>query len=220
MPKSITTMELRLEFGDVFDLKMKIRLQPKYTFSSIDESSTRGDDTSSFRLRRARLVFSGNLLGKQFSYKLNHDLASSGGSGKLLDAWLQWNLSKAANVRMGQFKVPNSRQALASSASLQFIERSNVTNHFTDDVFGDARQNGAMVHGKIGSAAKYAVGMFNGNSDGEGTNARGVDNNHSVYGMVSMNMGEYGSRKHEGAYGHAGKRLWRYCRSFSHVWPG
>lgn len=188
----------RIETAD-FDMRINLQVQPRFTYEDIDEGG-RDDagieddsaDTASFDLRRVRAIFSGNLLNKQFSYKVQNDFRSSGGGGQLKDAWLQWN-SDSANVRWGQFKVPFSRQENVSSAELQFIDRSIV-----NDIFAPSRHMGAMVHGPIGDGISYAVGAFNGESVGEGINQPGVDNDLAVDAAISADFGDYGSRGHEG----------------------
>ncbi len=192
----------RLEFPEQgFDVKMNLQVQARYSYLDYDESvagqNTGIDDVSSFNLRRVRLSFEGNLLNKQFSYKVQNDFAAGGGGSALKDAWLQWNWDEAAMLRMGQYKVPFSRQELSSSAKLQFIDRSDVS-----DIFSYGRNRGAMLHGSFGDAGTYAAGIFNGVSQlsgvSEGENSPGLDNNLMGAAQVTYNLGDYGSRDEEG----------------------
>lgn len=194
----------RLDFGDDFHMKVNIQLQPRYEFEDEDSEGRRDagvadadlvdNDTSGFSVRRARIVFSGHMLNKTWSYKLQNDFASSTGGGDLKDAWLQWNMDDAAMIRMGQYKIPFSRQELSSSAKLQLPDRS-----IASDYFAYSRQNGAMVHGDMGGLM-YAATIWNGQSDGEGRNRGPADNNMFGTAQVVYNIGDYGDRSYEGDY--------------------
>lgn len=188
----------RIETADV-DMKINLQIQPRFTFSDADEGGRRDagiddsvGDTTSFDLRRVRIEFSGNVLDKQFSYKIKTDLRSDAGGSDLKEAWLQWN-SDAANMRWGQFKAPFSRQENVSSTSLYFIDRSAVS-----DFFAPSYQPGAMLHGPVAEGVNYYVGAYNGQSDGEGRNRPGVDNKLAVDAALTANFGDYGSRGVEG----------------------
>lgn len=195
----------RLEFDD-FDMRINLQVQPRFTYEDNDEEGRREagldeeNDVMSFDLRRVRLNFTGNLLKKQFSYQVQTDLRSDQGGNELKDAWLQWN-GDGVNLRWGQTKVPFSRQFLVSSANLEFIERSIASEAFDHD-----RQIGMLLHGPIGDAGTYYIGGFNGESEGEGDNRPGVDNNLLVSAAANFNVGEYGSRAMEGDLRPANKR--------------
>ncbi|MCB0359160.1 MAG: hypothetical protein KDD44_05980, partial [Bdellovibrionales bacterium] len=176
----------RLEFDNGFSIKFNVQLQSRYEYEDFEDSEARGlEDTSGFSMRRVRLVASGDLMDGEFSYKLQNDFASNGGGSDLKDAWIQWNLDDAAMVRMGQYKQPFSRQENASSAKLQFPDRS-IANEY----FAESRHNGAMLHGDLGGAHYYA-GLYNGNSDGEGRNAGPTDNNMNGIAAINANLGDY-----------------------------
>jgi phosphate-selective porin OprO and OprP len=178
---------LRVEAGD-FNLKTNIQLQPRYSFDSPDV----GDEVSSFTLRRARLILSGDTLSKQVSFMLNNDFASDAGGSDIKDAWLQLN-NEAANLRFGRTKVPMTRQQIISSGKLFFPDRSNF-----DDVFNQGRDTGLMAHGGLGANGHYYAGIFNGDTDGEKNLKRGVDNKHNGVLAVDFSSANYGSRGEEG----------------------
>jgi phosphate-selective porin OprO and OprP len=188
----------RLDFGSDFDMKLNLQVQSRYRYVDFDDSTETGrPDTSGFNMRRVRLILSGSMLDQTWSYKVNNDFVGGSNddgsrSSDLLDAWLQWNGGDWVNFRMGQYKTPLGRQFNASSAKLQLMDRSPVT-----DLFDLGRQNGAMLHGGDG-VAQYALGLFNGESDGEGRNLGPVDNRMQGVGMVSLSSDNYGSRGHEG----------------------
>jgi len=188
----------RIETKD-FDMRINLEIQPRFTYEDNDQGGREeagilsdSEDIDSFDLRRVRAIFSGNLLNKRFSYKVEHDFRDNDGKGELKDAWLQWN-SEQAHGRFGQFKVPFSRQENVDSSSLQFIDRS-VTN----EVFAPGRHMGAMVHGALSDSTGYFLGAFNGESTEEGIDRGGEDNNLAVDAAVTADFGSYGSRAFEG----------------------
>lgn len=182
-----------LEFPD-FKMKINSQIQTIYQYKEFEESEAREeDDTSGFDVKRARLQVSGDALGGMWSYRLQNDFASDSGGGDLKDAWLQLNLDEAAMMRMGQFKEPFSRQAVASSAAQQLVDRSIVTN-----TFARGRDVGAMLHGAVSESLGYSLAVFNGESEGEGANKNATDNNLKGVAQLVAFMGDYGDRGHEG----------------------
>ncbi len=189
----------RLEFKD-FDMKINVHMQPRFSHEDFDGSG-RTDigldnvgDTTGFDIERARVYFSGNLLNKQFSYQLSNDFRSDGGGSDLKDAWIQLN-NDTANVRIGQFKVPFSRQEQVSDAKLMFIDRSSIS-----DAFSPSRQMGAMLHGAVAEGLNYSVGSWNGESTGEGRNRGPSDNNLAIDAALSYASADYGTRGVEGDF--------------------
>jgi len=166
----------RLEFPDQgFTTKINVQLQPRYEFTDNDSGQ---DDTSSFRMRRARIQLEGTVLDKEFSYRIQTDFVGASSAGTrtpdLRDAYLQWNASDMAAFRMGQFKTAVGRQENNSSSKLQFPDRSVPSDYFTI-----SRAQGARVAGKLGESVRYQAGVFNGESAGEGRNRPGVDTRHT-----------------------------------------
>ena len=126
-----------------------------------------GDDfDSSFQIRRARLAFSGNALGKQNKYKVefafsSRDLGMKEGllhRSPLLTWYLQFGLARDVNIRVGQYKIPYNRQRVISSGNLQFVDRSIANGEFNldRDTGLDIRSNDLFGLGKL----HYAVGIY------------------------------------------------------------
>lgn len=172
----------RLEFPDNgFTTQINTQIQSRYTFTDNDED-TGAQNRSSFDMVRARLALSGTALNNEFSYMLQTDFVGDGSlqtgeedqgkrSPNLKDAWLQWHACDWVSVRMGQFKTAISRQYNSSSAKLQFADRSVAS-----ETFDLGRQNG--VGGKwmfMDDKLALTAAMFNGQSEGEGSNRGGVD---------------------------------------------
>lgn len=190
----------RLETDD-FDLKVNIQLQPYYLYEDTDTGGRASigresaEDRSSFDVKRARLGLTGNLLNKEFSYRLWNDFASNEGGGQTVYVWLQWNLAEQAKIRFGQHKVPFGRELRVTSAHLFFVNYA-----LTDTVFRDGFATGAMLHGTLGGIATYYTGLYNGNSTGEGTGRPGIDTKLNWVFALDASTENYGSRGIEGDF--------------------
>jgi len=161
----------RIEFPDKgFTVGVRTELQTRYTFT---DQAKEVPNTSSFEIKRARLVVSGTALNKEFSYYMAPDFA---GEAKLRDAWLQWHTTECTALKMGQFKPAISRQYNNAKTLLQFPDRAIAT-----EVIALERQPG--LEGRVDlledSALRISAQMFNGESDGEGINRPGVDTRHT-----------------------------------------
>jgi len=169
-----------------FSMKTNGRIQFRYGFEDFD----RKEDDSSFRLRRARLKWTGNAY-RDFKYKIELALKSSGSkdrskSVELLDWWADYTRYPFAMIRFGQWKVPFNRQRVVSSENLQLIDRSEANGEFTMD-----RQIGVQGFGKLfNKKLEYYFGFFNGNNRNE---SRNDNNEHMFIFRTSYNLlGGYG----------------------------
>ena len=199
---------VKIEAPDAgFDMKINLLIQATASYTDYENASERGlNDKTSFDIPRARLIFGGNLLNGEVSYFLQADFVGNqndatddntddtGDTSELKDAWLRWNWNKDIGLQMGQFKVPFGRQELVNDHLLQFISRSQASDDFTP-----GRDRGSMISGKTGDIG-YALGVFNGQSDGENFNTAGVDPDLQGGGQVYFSSSNYGSRKSEGDY--------------------
>jgi phosphate-selective porin len=152
---------------DKFRLNLGGYIQTRFTYADLEDAQ----DTSSFSVRRARLIFDGHIYDKSIQYKVQVEAA--GGEMTLRDAYINVapmkEYEKEAQIRAGQFKSPMGRQFLTSSRNLSLQERSLASNTFVPD-----RQVGAMFHGECWDGhLEYATGIFNG--DGQNVNVN--DNN-------------------------------------------
>lgn len=155
---------------DSASLNIRARLQIRSTL--LDGPAT-DDDATEMSIRRARLVFQGNALGPTLTYYIQLSFSNLDNEADLRlplrDAYITWAAQRDLNVRLGQMKVPFSRQRVVSSSALQMVDRSIVVSElnldrdvgvqvFSRDLFGT---------GKLG----YAAGLFG----GEGRNRLGRD---------------------------------------------
>ena len=183
----------RVEFPETgFSVQLNTQLQTRYEFRDGD-SDFGLQNASSFEVNRAKLVLSGHVLNKQFSYMLETsfqgqaDTVARGGTAsrapELQDAYITWSPCDNGHLKLGQFKPKVGRGWNAHSGKLQFADRSVV-----GQTFALRRQGG--LEGQWGFANnRFVLGgqVFNGLSDGEGINSNGVDTNHlgGVYGRFN-----------------------------------
>jgi phosphate-selective porin OprO/OprP len=156
------------------------QLQERYAFTDRDEDSGE-KNTSSFETRRARIIVSGTALHEEFSYVVQTDFvgdteADGTKSPELRDAYIKWAACDWLALKFGQMKTGISRQFNTSSAKLQFVERSAVSDFMDLD-----RQQGIQASSDLADGMiDVAVGMYNGESDGEGRNLPGNDTKETV----------------------------------------
>jgi phosphate-selective porin OprO/OprP len=137
-----------------FSLAIGTRLQFLFTNSTYNAGGPA--DTSSFRIRRAKIYFNGHALLPDLIYKVQIDLAAS---PILNDAYIDWEHFSRAQVWVGQYKVPFNRQQIASTAYLQLVDRA-----ITDQTFSPGRDIGITLHNTpTKELVEYDVGVYNGN---------------------------------------------------------
>lgn len=151
-----------------FSIVTRVRLQPRVTVTNASGSEA----SMGMILRRARLQFIGNTFGKHNKYKAEfafspRDLrVTDDGLNKipretpLLTWYLEFDHLKNATVRLGQYKIPYSRQRVISSGNLQLVDRALANGEFNldRDIGIDIRSKDLFGLGKF----KYYVGVYNG----------------------------------------------------------
>lgn len=165
-------------------------LQTRYAFTDVSgEDDT--PNTSSFDVNRARLIISGTALNRAFAYMLSADFVSApdsdanfGQSPSVRDAYLDWRpCNDETGLRMGAFKTAISRQFNTDQQSMQFADRSRVSEYFTL-----GRENGGKVFGGLADGViEASAAVFNGDSAGEGPNGAGVDTQMTGIASVRVN---------------------------------
>ena len=189
----------RLDFpDDGFTVNIRTALKSYYTYTDQDHDTGEAD-TSSFDVNSAKLVVSGTALNEEFEYKLQTNFvgktdASGANSPTLLDAVIKWNPSDWGSIEMGQFKTAVSRQFNVDSETLQFTDRSFVSDYFTL-----GRSQGLRGTKRFGGGDfELTAAIYNGESVGEGINRSGVDTNHMAVAslrwepLADMNINEEG----------------------------
>jgi phosphate-selective porin len=103
-------------------------------------------------VRRARLGLEGEW--RRLSFEAEADLEDE--DEHLSDAWVGLRLSRAFRLRVGNMKVPVSREWLTSARRIDFAERALMV-----ESLAPGRDWGAVLHGRAG-AFEYEVGAFRG----------------------------------------------------------
>ncbi|MFT5356051.1 MAG: phosphate-selective porin OprO/OprP, partial [Polyangiales bacterium] len=127
-----------------FRLQTRVRAQFRWTLADS------GDDWAHrFRIRRARVVFSGNTFHPDVRYKfelafspndvgIRDDFADEASDrlptlSPLLDFYIDFRQLRDLQVRVGQSKVFSNRQRVISSGNLQLVDRALLNSEFTLD---------------------------------------------------------------------------------------
>ena len=123
-------------------------------------------------LRRARLQFKGHSFGKHNKFKAefafspfdvrvkNIDGNNTVRETPLLTWFMEFDQNKNATVRVGQYKIPFSRQRVISSGNQQMVDRSLANGEFNldRDIGFDVRSKDLFDLGHF----RYYAGVYNG----------------------------------------------------------
>tara|TARA_R110002073_G_scaffold140253_14_gene291053 strand:+ start:18675 stop:20000 length:1326 start_codon:yes stop_codon:yes gene_type:complete len=138
-------------------------------------------------LRRARLQFKGHSFGKHNKFKAEFafspaDLRIREIDGNnlvretpLLTWYMEFDQNPNATIRVGQYKIPFSRQRVISSGNQQMVDRSIANGEFNldRDIGLDVRSKDLFDLGHF----RYYAGVYN----GEGRSAVGFGNSDLMY---------------------------------------
>jgi phosphate-selective porin OprO/OprP len=123
------------------------------------DNNNNGSD--GFLLRRARPIFTGTVF-HDFDFNFTPDFGGS--TVQIFDAYLNYHYNQALQLEAGKFKAPIGLEALMNDRDLLFNERSLATD------LAPNRDLGVELHGDVfGGAVSYALGLFNGDTDYNGT---------------------------------------------------
>ena len=124
-----------------------------------EDNGLNGND--GFLLRRARPILSGTLF-HDYDYQFTPDFGGS--TVQIVDAYMNYRYSPELQVQAGKFKSPIGLEHLQADVNTSFNERSLATDLVPN------RDLGIDLHGDLFSGvASYALGVFNGASDYNGT---------------------------------------------------
>ncbi len=153
-----------VEEGDAYKFRLGTLLQPQGRF--FIETP---DDTSTFLMRRARLIADGTV-ARNFDFNFQVDLLSSGlwvtntppaNTVTVQDAWINGRISEALQLRIGKMKSPIGIERWQSANARWF------TDLITTTYLAPNRSIGAMLHGNVyGGVAQYWASLINGEPDG------------------------------------------------------
>ncbi|HFA51411.1 MAG TPA: hypothetical protein ENJ95_20555 [Bacteroidetes bacterium] len=139
-------------------MSMKMQFRMQSLFSASRDLEDGNDWASSYKIRRARLKFSGWAFSPKLGYKVEmalsnddlktkNDLDQTSQAPKvILDAVLKWKFHQNFSLWLGQTKLPGNRERVVSSQKQQLVDRSLVNSIFNID-----RDMGIQIHGKFKS---------------------------------------------------------------------
>ncbi len=179
-PTERPRLELQSSDGQS-SLRVGLAAQLRYEVKRPDPASGDEDVLYGFVFRRVRPVISGRLLGEELTYLLHLNLVP--GATELMDLYVDYAVTPAARLRLGQYKVPFTRHRINSFQDRVMLEWSYETRYF-----GAERQLGLMVHNDQNNppAFEYQVGLFGGDNV-RASNGIGVP---LTYGVTPPNVSD------------------------------
>jgi len=152
--------------GDTeLNIRGRIQVQGVVETNAPDKNGDRAATDTTVLVRRMRLVFQGHVLKKTARYYIQLGLSTRDQEADLLvpvrDAYLEWLELRDLSVRVGQMKVPFTRERRVSSSALELVDRSNVNAELSLD-----RDVGITVFSNdllgSGRRLRYNAGVFGG----------------------------------------------------------
>lgn len=137
---------LKVTSGD-YEFKFGGRIM--YDYNKSEKNGITDED--GFNLRRGRVYASGKI-GNDWSFKTQFNTNGDG----VEDLYLRYGgFGKAANITIGNQKMPFGLEELTSSKDISVLERSAVTERYAI-----GRAEGVNLHGVLSNNQTYAVGVF------------------------------------------------------------
>lgn len=174
---------------DQFEMKFGAWIQFQHEY--IDNENA--PNTSSFKVAKGRLRWSGFMYSPKFAYVIQLELADPNNTAgtkevSLKDFAIDIKHYKNVKVRLGQFKVPFNRQQMAFFGDLQFVDASRASKAFNANQ-ANARDIGIMMNGsRDDHHLQYFVGFFNGN----GINQPGNNDNTQYLSVARIVFNPFG----------------------------
>lgn len=145
-----------------FKLATRLRAQFLYT---LQHDGVENDIEHGLQIRRARLQFGGHVFNEhnRFKAELAFSPRDEGFDGTphhtpLLDWYAELDYLRDLTLRIGQYKVPYSRQRVISSGNLQLVDRSMANGEFNldRDIGLDLRSKDLFGLGRL----RYYAGVY------------------------------------------------------------
>ena len=153
-----------------YSLKLNARFQGLFLYTDLYSGQTQ----STFMVRRARILASGNAFAPWL--KFGTQITLEGDSAFMRDAFIEASRYEKMTARVGQYKVPFDREFLDGGFNLQLINRSIASAEYSLQ-----RDVGLRFSGKkILDHFDYQVGVFN----GSGINWRNLDDDYMYVGRL------------------------------------
>lgn len=151
-------------------LKLSGYIQGGYEWNEAT-SSENDSPISTFYLKRARVILSGDAAQEKIDYRLQVDMA---GSPQICDLYVRYKPLNGLKMQLGQFKVPFAiENELCGPTSFEFIDYSYITTYFSrndnryDGIKAGGRDIGFQLYGGFinkedFSIINYNLAVFNG----------------------------------------------------------
>ncbi len=155
---------LYLKIGDRFFTRFNVRLQFRYTFDEMMAPEDKTTDTSTFQIKKARLLWSGTAWEPWIEYGIQLAFDGPFNSADLLkDFYVNLKFRPEFQLQAGQYKVWFNRSQIQSTATMEFVERSIAAIAFNANTLNN-RDVGITLHGDSSHQFfQYYAGVFNGN---------------------------------------------------------
>lgn len=133
--------------------------------------------STEFQIRRLRLTLAGQFIVPELTYNVQFAFANRDQEPDLAvpvhEAWINYAPLRDVVLRVGQGKVPYSRQNMLSSGGQQFVDLSLVTSELGLDY-----DTGIYAYSKnlfgLGDRVQYQLGMFGGDGRNRLSNRSGL----------------------------------------------
>lgn len=132
---------------DTFKLKINGGTQFRYSYYHSQDANQylvagrKRDDRSGFEWTRARLNLNGNLFSKDFTYRIEFNVAPSFAP---VFFWFNYRFADEFQTRVGLIQTANTRQQVTAPFNTQTIDKPMV-----DYVFGTGTAVGVEFHGEL-----------------------------------------------------------------------
>jgi len=148
-----------------FLMKTNLFLQFRYTYLHFDRVvNVNNEDWSSFLIRRARVLFTGNAPNKDLTYFFHIQLEPTS-AVNLHDAYITWKKYPYAQVQFGRAKLPYGLHFWQSASQLNGVERSIFSGETDVDGKSDTRKwpggNANFPVSDEDSVTKFPIGGLN-----------------------------------------------------------
>jgi hypothetical protein len=155
---------LTVTVGEKFSLNLRARIQIRYElFIPPEDAEGQRDIAQVVNIGTARIWFSGNILVPNLLYMIQLAVAGpdfrEGIITPLYDGYLDWQVHRDFNVKVGQYFVPFDRLRTIREWALQMAARPIPVFFFTLD-----RDVGVTMYSErfLGSPLAYRIGVFGG----------------------------------------------------------
>ena len=160
--------------------RFQLRFFTPFDSDPRSEADFSNDATPALMMRRARFKMDGNVFKPNIRYKFEYDFMTA----RLIDTYFTFQVHRALQVRVGQYKALYNRERVISSGNGLGIERSIVNRAFTVD-----RQMGFTLHGNLAGPSAANVTYYLSAHTGAGAHSSKNDDDKFMYiGRLEWNI--------------------------------